>query len=34
MVPEAQGGPMALHLHHSAIHHIFISSLLAQLLDG
>jgi len=34
MGPKAQGGPLALHLHHLAIHHIFISSLVAQLLDS
>jgi hypothetical protein len=34
MGPEVQGGPLPLHLHHLAIHHIFISSLVAQLLDG
>jgi hypothetical protein len=34
MGPEVQSGPLDLHLHHLTIHHIFISSLVAQLLDG
>jgi hypothetical protein len=31
---NAQGGPLALHLHHSTIHHLRISSLVALLSDG
>jgi len=34
MGPDAQSGLLSLHLHHSTIHHLCISSLVSGLSDG